>query len=165
MTADTTLVKDKKSSAASESYLLKKGNYVQVATMPTLQNGDIWGPNPAEYDPHRFIKLNKDPASLTVRSADLPPAAFPVWGMAPHICPARQYASTGCMAFVALLVMRFDFAAAEDNGEFEMEPDFAAVSVPKGQWRATVTGRQGWVGEQWDVVVGEKGSKMTLAVA
>ncbi|KAK3689091.1 cytochrome P450 [Podospora appendiculata] len=161
--ADTTISTD------TSSYLLKKGAYVQVASVPTLRSAEIWGDDPAVFDPHRFIKLKKDAASSIVRPADLPSAAFPVWGIAPHVCPARQYASTGCLALVAMLAMRFEFLPAEGGGgewkaRLRTRIDFQSVVLPDEKVRVCVRLRKGWNEGVWRVVVGEVGTRMVLAV-
>ncbi|KAK7978159.1 hypothetical protein PG988_005649 [Apiospora saccharicola] len=161
---DTTIKTDDKKT----SYLFKKGNYLKLPSMPILHDQAIWGGDADEFDPHRFLKMKKDDSGDAVTHADLPPSAFPVWGVAPHICPARQYASTGVLALVALLAMRFDFEQeGVEGGEWkapEAKGAFAFVLLPAETVKLRVKAREGWNEGDWEVAVGEAGTRMRLAV-
>ncbi|KAK3937793.1 7-alpha-hydroxycholest-4-en-3-one 12-alpha-hydroxylase [Diplogelasinospora grovesii] len=144
-----------------KSYLLKQGNYVQVASMPTLRTPQIWGGRPMEFDPCRFIKLKKDPEAAGVKPADLPPAAFPVWGMAPHLCPARFYASTGCLTLAALVVLRLDVEPADTDRRWKKpkaDMKFVSIERPVEEVPVRVSLREGWNDGLWRVVVGAPGT-------
>ena len=162
--ADTAIKTDDKKT----SYLFKKGNYLKLPSMPTLRDRAIWGGDAEAFDPRRFLRLKKDGgAGDAATHADLPPSAFPVWGVAPHICPARQYAGTGVLALAALLAMRFDFAPAEGGGEWTApaaKGAFAFVLLPAESVQVRVTPREGWNDGDWEVAVGEAGTRMRLAV-
>jgi len=168
ITADTTI---SRTSGNTQPYLLKKGNYLQVAVKPTLRSPEIWGPDPDSFDPYRFMKLrNKDdPTSKLVKPSDLPANAFAVWGMAPHVCPARQFASTGCVSLVALLALRFNFEPVDGTAEGGWKrpkpvTELASLQSPRGGCRVRVKPRSEGAG-LWEAVVGTEGTKLPLAIA
>jgi cytochrome P450 len=59
-------------------------------------NTDIWVPTVSQFDPSRFV--NSD----TKRGG----SDFLAWGAPPHMCPARQFATTEISILVALLAVR-----------------------------------------------------------
>ncbi|KAJ0350537.1 hypothetical protein KNSL1_003940 [Colletotrichum chrysophilum] len=98
------------------SVLLKKGSYLQINGISTLRDLETWGSDAADFDPYRFIKMKRPEANTPVVAAasELPPNAFSVWGVVPHVCPARWYATGGITVLVAMLVLRFDFDVESD---------------------------------------------------
>jgi cytochrome P450 len=59
-------------------------------------NTDIWGATAGQFGPYRFV--NPD----TRRGV----SDFLAWGAPPHMCPARKFAATEILIFVALLAVR-----------------------------------------------------------
>lgn len=121
------------------------------------------------------MRKDKDPAGAggVVPPNQLPPLAFPVWGVAPHVCPARFYASTGVLVLVALVVLRLDIspAAGEEGraedpawGELQDGFNFSAVSRPTTPVRVSVRPREDRRGD-WSVVVGKPETRLQFSVA
>ncbi|KAK1994039.1 cytochrome P450 [Colletotrichum falcatum] len=104
--------------ADGRAHLLRKGNYVQMNSVPVLRDEETWGADAASFEARRFIRMKKradaaaGAAAGVAAPGDLAPHSFPVWGAAPHICPARWFATGGAMALVALMALKLDIEAA-----------------------------------------------------
>lgn len=127
------------------------------------------GEDADEFDPRRFIRMRKDndPAGGVVPPNQLPAMSFPVWGVAPHVCPARFYASTGVLVLVALVALRLDISPAGEGrawGELHDGFNFSAVSRPTTPVRVTVRPREDRNGK-WNVVVGKPETRLQFSVA
>lgn len=166
------VISDTKISAGGKDYMLKKGNYVQLHTPPVLRSKELWGENADTFDAQRFIKKD-DPSNATIVPPNqLPSMAFPVWGVAPHVCPARFYASTGVLVLVALLILKLDISPAADGAEgqggawpeFGEEFNYSAVSKPTAPVNVSVRPRKDWMG-RWGVVVGKPNTRLQFSVA
>lgn len=127
------------------------------------------GENANDFDPRRFIKKD-DPAGGIVPRNQIPPMAFPVWGIAPHVCPARFYAGTGVLVLVALLILRLDFLpVGEGRGDPEWRKlgdgfDFSGISRPTTPVQVSVKPRAERMG-RWRVVVGTPNTRLQFSVA
>lgn len=117
------------------------------------------------------MRKDNDLAGGIVPPNQLPPMAFPVWGVAPHVCPARFYASTGVLVLITLVALRLDISPAAGEGranpawrELEDEFNFSAVSRPTGPVRVSVRPREDWKGN-WNVVVGRPETRLQFSVA
>ncbi|GKT41164.1 7-alpha-hydroxycholest-4-en-3-one 12-alpha-hydroxylase [Colletotrichum spaethianum] len=107
--------------------LFKKGNYVQLNGIPILRSEETWGADATSFDAYRFIKMKRKADVPGVATpGDLPPHSFPVWGVAPHICPARWFATGGAMALIALMALKLDM---------EVEPGFKGEGPAGREWR------------------------------
>lgn len=136
-------------------YLLKEGNYIQMPGYLIHSNTSIWGPTAAEFDPYRFV--NPD----TKRGG----SSFLAWGAPPHLCPARQFASTEILILVALLAMRADLQPA--SGKWEKNPaldfnDPITVLNPKKDILFEVKARKEWNGK-WTLLMSESKLRVPLA--
>ncbi|KAK2607016.1 hypothetical protein N8I77_005728 [Diaporthe amygdali] len=167
------VISDTKITAGGKDVLLKKGNYVQLHGSPVLHSQELWGDDADEFDPYRFIRMKKDSPPGVVPPNQLPTMSFPVWGVAPHVCPARFYASTGVMVLVALVVLRLDISPAgtrrgdaRDAAWQELEGvfNFSAVSRPQGPVHVSVRPRKSGMGK-WGVVVGKPNTRLQFSVA
>lgn len=83
-------------------YLLRKGGVVLMPNAVIHSDQSLWGPTVGQFDHRRFLKLRKDGA---IRH---PAAAFRGFGSGHVLCPGRHFASTEVLAFLALLLVRFD---------------------------------------------------------
>ncbi|KAG8164472.1 hypothetical protein KVR01_006390 [Diaporthe batatas] len=164
------VISDTKISAAGRDYMLKKGNYVQLHGPPVLLSKELWGENADNFDPRRFIKKD-DPSGSVLTPNQLPSMAFPVWGVAPHVCPARFYASTGVLVLVALMILKLDISPAGGEGaadqawpEFGEMFNYSAVSQPTVPVNVSVRSRKEWMG-RWGVTVGTPNTRLQFSVA
>lgn len=147
------------SPTTGSQYYMTRGEYIQMPSGPIHKDTSIWGSTASSFDPHRFLK--SDTATRKGESYSFLP-----WGSAPHLCPARQFASTEIMLFVALMVLRFEFASpggAERWGELKpMAGELLTMMPPKGEVRVDVRRRAGWQGK-WTLVMGDSSKRIPLA--
>lgn len=136
-------------------YLLKAGHYVMMPGQPVHTNTSTWGPTADQFDPYRFTK----------DSSDRKASSFVAWGAPPHLCPARQFATTEILIVIALLAVRSDIAPVK--GEWVKNPalntgDMATVYTPKKSVEVEVRKRDDWDGE-WSLRMGESKTRISLA--
>ncbi|KAL4906201.1 hypothetical protein BDW74DRAFT_139790 [Aspergillus multicolor] len=153
ITEDTTL----------DGYLLKKGGYLQIPAQPTHHNAGIWGGDVDEFDPYRFVSNNNKKNKN--ESKKIHPSAFQPWGMAPHMCPGRQFASTEILIITALLVCRADLRPV--RGKWEKNPALRRMEIPslprpKKDVRVVVTEREDGV-DEWVLDMGDSLTRVSLA--
>ncbi|KAH8895780.1 cytochrome P450 [Thozetella sp. PMI_491] len=150
---------------SKRDFLFKQGNMVQISGLPALHSKETWGPDADEFDAHRFIRLRKDPESQIVKPSDLPSGAFPVWGIAPHVCPARQWASTACMAMAALLILRLDVEPEGDKWTLpKLTSRNVSMAMPTKEVNIRAKSREEWNRGGWKVVVGQPQTRAPLAI-
>jgi cytochrome P450 len=142
-----------------EGYRLQKGSYVQIPNAPIHNNTEFWGADAAAFNPRRFVKNEE-----TVLASSIPSYAFLAFGTAPHLCPARQFASTEILVMVALLALRVEIEPL--GGKWE-RPDpkygeFVTVLPPKRDIDVNIRSRDGWDGN-WSLKIGESTSRIQLA--
>ncbi|KAK8043802.1 hypothetical protein PG994_012640 [Apiospora phragmitis] len=120
-------------------YLLRKGNYLQMAGSPIHYSEEIWGPTQAGSKEASFVPQ---------------PSAFMAWGTPPHLCPARQFAATEVMLTVALLAVECDIFP--NGGQWKSPTlrynDVAAILSPGKEFELQVKPRRG--AGKWDVKMG-----------
>ncbi|KZL79767.1 cytochrome p450, partial [Colletotrichum incanum] len=154
--------------------ILKKGNYVQLNGIPILRSEETWGADAASFDAYRFIKMKRKTDLPGVATpGDLPPHSFPVWGVAPHICPARWFATGGAMALIALMALKLDIEATSDfkaegpgGREWRMpkvEGLFVALLSPGEPVPVVVRPRKGFEGK-CSIETGTPGTRLQLSV-
>jgi cytochrome P450 len=142
-----------------DGYHLQKGNYLQVPIMPIHYNTDIWGANAEDFDARRFVEANG-----TIKPSALPPNSFMPWGSAPHLCPARQFASTEILIMAALLLLRLEIEPVGDNWVVP-KPNYGELVTllsPKADIDVVIRRREGWVGN-WTFKYGESKLKVPLS--
>ncbi|KAF4999358.1 hypothetical protein FGRMN_2499 [Fusarium graminum] len=140
-------------------YLLKAGHYVMMPGQPVHTNKTTWGESADEFDPYRFVP--KDPTDRKAVAS----SSFVAWGAPPHLCPARQFASTEILIVVALLAIRCDIIPT--TGKWAKNPalstsDMATTYTPKKDTEIEVRSREDWVG-QWSLKMGESKTRISLA--
>ncbi|KAM0551217.1 hypothetical protein ACHAPJ_008562 [Fusarium lateritium] len=141
-------------------YLLKKGHYVLMPGQPVHTNTTTWGDSADTFDPYRFV-----PKDGTDRKS-VASSSFVAWGAPPHLCPARQFATTEILIVVALLVIRCDMAPA-GTGKWVRDPplftgDMATLYTPKKDVEVEVKEREEWSG-QWSLEMGDSKTRISLA--
>ncbi|KAI0124120.1 cytochrome P450 [Xylariales sp. AK1849] len=143
-----------------DQYLLKKGNYLQMPVRPIHESHKIWGPQANVFDPYRFV-----PARDGETKAKIIPSTFLPWGSPPHLCPARQFASTEILIAAALLILRVHLTPVSGKG-WEREPGVKSgtptLPRPKQDIRLKVTTREEGK-KSWTVKIGKSKSRISLA--
>lgn len=162
-------------------YFLRKGAYLQMPGQPIHESEDVWGPAAGEYDPYRFFQpqttattaRNEEKeegsgklAAATRQKAAVKPNTFLAWGAAPHLCPARQFASTEVMILVALLALSVDLAPA-GGAAWDKEPGLSTAEMttligPARDVLLKVVPREAAAGG-WALEMGESRTRVSLA--
>ncbi|KAF4445606.1 hypothetical protein F53441_10670 [Fusarium austroafricanum] len=140
-------------------YLLKAGQYVLMPGQPVHTNTATWGDSADQFDPYRFMP--KDSTDHKAVSSN----SFMAWGAPPHLCPARQFATTEILIVVALLAIRSDIVPT--TGRWERNApvntnEAATIYTPKKDVEIEVRCREEWDGE-WSLMMGESKSRISLA--
>lgn len=152
-------------------YLLRQGNYLQMAGSPIHHDEGLWGPTAKVFDPRRFLPVSRSGSDAaqqpgSKRPCVPPPTGFLAWGTPPHLCPARQFAATEIMITVALLAMQCDLVpVAGRGGEWPKNPalrysDVAAVLGPNKEFEVQV--RPGAGAGRWAVEMGTSKTQLNL---
>ncbi|KAH7308565.1 cytochrome P450 [Stachybotrys elegans] len=138
-------------------YLLKAGNYLQMPGNPIHMDTTLWGQEAQVFDPHRFVPAaGSEKVSVAANS-------FTAWGAAPHLCPARQFASTEILILMALMIMRVDLKPANDSWELESSRgELASLQSPLEDVKVQILPRDDWAGT-WSVEMGESKTRVPIA--
>ena len=89
-------------SSTRSSYLLKKGNVVQLPSGITHNNPAIWGSEAQKFNPRRFLPETQNSLPKDIKKAQTQ-GYFP-FGGGRHLCPGRHFATTEILAFVGAMV-------------------------------------------------------------
>jgi len=141
-----------------EQYLLKKGKYLHMPAKPIHKNPDLWD-QPENFDPHRFNPTKAD------GKARLSSSSFRAWGVPPHMCPARQFASTEILILAALLILRTDLSPVRGGWKQNLEVKAMEISTlprPRNDVRLTVSEREDGRGS-WSLGMGKGKMRISLA--
>lgn len=171
------VMSDTSLSVGDEQYTLKKGNYVQLHNHVPLHNKAVWGANADDFDPYRFIRMKKDgDGGAVVPPSQLSNISFPVWGAAPHVCPARYHASSGLLVLMALVALRLEVLPAGPEGAVPVRGEgvkwkdvrtlagFTAVYQP-GEPAPVMVRPRGVLEGRWGVTVGTPNTRLLFSVA
>ncbi|KAK5133928.1 hypothetical protein LTR08_007157 [Meristemomyces frigidus] len=118
-----------------ETYVLKKGNMVQVASTMIHGMSEVYGVDVATFNPRRFISTTEktaDPAAA-FRDANgkIIAGSFRTFGGGNNVCPGRHFAQTEMQALAALFVAGFEIESA-DGGQY-VPPQFLNMKMPVAQ--------------------------------
>ena len=83
-----------------DKYLLKKGSTLMIPGSVQHSSKAVYGENVNEFNHKRFIRTD---------ARRLNPVGFRGFGGGSTLCPGRHFVSTEIIAFVALMILRFDF--------------------------------------------------------
>jgi cytochrome P450 len=129
-------------------YLLKKGGTLMIPGPVQHTTDTIYGENVNDFDHKRFVRTN---------GKRLNPIGFRGFGGGSTLCPGRHFASTEIIAFVALMVLRFDLKPK--SGEWvrpttEKAGMHATVPAPDVDVEVEVKLREGELaGKRWNVIL------------
>lgn len=129
-------------------YLLKKGATVMMPSTVQHSNAAVWGPDHATFKHKRFLTQNNRAMSSSFRS----------FGGGTTLCPGRHFASTEILAFVSVMILRFDMQPTKgtwvepstNKAEFweairSPDSDFEVEIIPResddkvGEWVFTLS--------------------------
>lgn len=103
----------------SDTYLLKKGNVVQIVGGVMNTDPAIWGPDADKFNPRRFLynsfgsKTNPDGSISDSKANTVHPAAFRSFGGGSSLCPGRHFAQIEVTSLAALIALGFDLELVE----------------------------------------------------
>jgi cytochrome P450 len=153
-------------------YLLKKGNFLQIPSQPLHLSTAHWGASAETFDPYRFVAAGASAGDVEKEragssSSSSASSMFMPWGAAPHLCPARQFATTEIMTILALLALRVELKPAGRDGRWDREAplvtgDLVTVLNPAREARLVVSVRDGGDGT-WKLEMGDSRTKVPLA--
>jgi cytochrome P450 len=142
----------------SNSYLLKKGNLLQISHGVTHNMEEVWGPSVHEFNAERFLKT-ADRLS-TVKSEDdlaIKPGAYTPFGAGKHICPGRFFASGEILGFMLPLLLGFEIVDSKDGPIRVPAAATPWITTALGKpvsgsdLNAVIRRRAGWEDVQWRV--------------
>lgn len=125
-------------------FLLKKGATVMTAAPVHHSDPSLWGATVDTFDHRRFLRRPGEKRSN--------PAAFRPFGGATVLCPGRHFVSIEVMAFVALLLLRFDLKPLAKDGRWHElrkdNPMTSSMPTPKDEVPVEIVprdkGKQTW---------------------
>lgn len=141
-------------------YFLKKGGVVMIPGPVQHTSQSAYGNTVGEFQHKRFMRESgrKQPTQV----------AFRGFGGGSTLCPGRHFASTEVIAFVALMILQFDFEPKQGKwvqpttGNAGMHTTIAA---PDGDVEVLITPIAGTLaGKKWDVVLSESDKAVDLSV-
>ena len=161
---DTTL----SNSSTGESYTVKKGSMVQIATSVIHNQTSAYGETALRFDPRRFM-TNEEKAGGSEdgqyedkNTADIsrPTSlgskrnAFRPFGGGYNLCPGRHFAQTEIMALAALFVAGFEIRDGKTGGAFLPPPReglkvLQGVIKPKCDVEVSIRRREGFESVEW----------------
>ncbi|KAI2610292.1 cytochrome P450 [Hypoxylon fragiforme] len=140
----------------ANQYFLKKDAVVQIAGGVIHGDRRIWGDDVDEFNPRRFLadpEAALDPenrhrsregggggradggGATNKNNTAYHPAAFRAFGGGKTLCPGRHFAMNEILAFVALVVLRFDMrsppSGKEDKDSSNKKKKEKKIEVPK----------------------------------
>ncbi|KAI9743789.1 MAG: hypothetical protein M1818_002523 [Claussenomyces sp. TS43310] len=147
--ADTVL----SDSVTGDTFLLKKGNVVQMPSGLQHTSTHVWGANAGSFDAYRFMR--REGAMKEERKAQT--QGFFPFGGAKHLCPGRSFALAEILGMVSVLVLGFDFRS--ENGKVHVPPGKPhafgeAVQKPMYDIPVQVRRRKEFEDIQWKFNVG-----------
>ncbi|KAM0543984.1 hypothetical protein ACHAPJ_012009 [Fusarium lateritium] len=147
---EDTLVTD----AKGKSYLLKKGENVQMSALVTHTLDNVWGENVLDFKPERFIETGTKENSESEKSRR---AAYVPFGGGRTLCPGRNFAFAENLGLVTCLVLGFE-VTLPDGPELPAGThcDFAQAAykpVKDGEgFGVQIQRRKGWEKTEWSFV-------------
>lgn len=149
----------------ADTYLLKKGNVVQISGGVLHSDTDIWGPDASSFNPRRFyhnVNGSKTDQNGNVSNGDdksVHPAAFRGFGGGKSLCPGRHFAQMEVTSMAAVLAMGFDMVAPKGKDSVAWNPERdekkfpLAATKPVRDISVKLQRRKGYENVQWELKV------------
>ncbi|RFU76094.1 cytochrome p450 [Trichoderma arundinaceum] len=162
---DTVITNNK----TNESYLLKKGNLVQLASTVLHARPSVWGKDADSFNSRRFLPVvNRARAGPGMDGKPIDPAtpfrdangkmhsgSFRPFGGGIHLCPGRFFAQTGVQSAAALFITGFEIES--EPGKYVPPPFrnakgfmFLSVIKPERDVEVMLKRREGFENTEWE---------------
>lgn len=125
-------------------YLVKGGSILVLPAAGINRSVSTWGADADTYNPRRFLD-----SEMSRREKA---SGFLSFGISPHICAGRHFATGEILALMTMLVLQFDIRPS--GGEW-VEPPInvkavaASLTPPAGRMSGTFSERKGQPGAGW----------------
>jgi cytochrome P450 len=132
---------------------------VQLSTKTIHEDPQTWGSDAKTLNLRRFLD-SPDGGNLTKSTT-----AFGTFGVAPHVCPGRHFATTEIMAITAQVILRYDMQPVGTQGWHIPKQNlkgFNGVTGPARDMKVEFVPRKDWQGD-WSYALGDGGLKFALA--
>ncbi|KAK3322888.1 cytochrome P450 [Apodospora peruviana] len=140
-------------------FLLKKGATVMMINPVAHTDPTAWGLRALQFDHRRFLKGVTGGQEGPHKSR----SAFRPFGGGTTLCPGRHFASTEILAFVALLILRFDVVPLEGRWKVPKQNGSMTSSLPMPGDKVMLRLVPRADDEEWDVTFSgsDKGLKVS----
>jgi cytochrome P450 len=142
------------------TYLLKKGGIVMIHGAVQHTSVPAYGENAQDFQHNRFVR------SPGVKRPS--PVAFRGFGGGSALCPGRHFASTEVLAFVALMIARFEFEPTKGSWitpKTDSSGAHGTVAPPDTDVEVSISPRVSELADKkWLVVVSEITENVQLSV-
>lgn len=143
----------------NDELLLKAGSFVQVPASSINQEEKSWGSDASDFKPSRYLKTDSD-AAPRHRSK-----GFLSFGMAPHLCPGRQFATGEIIGLASMLIMRYDMVTPDGKWiapKLNSGSIVTAITPPSTPLPVRITQRKGEQSAEWRFELSEGKTRFNL---
>ncbi|KAB8263615.1 cytochrome P450 [Aspergillus pseudonomiae] len=134
----------------NDHWLLKAGSILLIPAPAINTNSSAWGLDSGNFEPQRFTKTSQ----MTDKKSKA--SGFLSFGISPHICPGRHFATGEILALAALLLVRYDISPMHGSWtEPKTNARAVAASLPPAAEKVEVTAveREEYKGVEWRTTV------------
>lgn len=119
---------------------IPKGTMVCANMVDAHFHPSMWGDNADEFDPYRFIKLEKE----TGKSIQLPTSTLYTltFGYGRHACPGRFFAGQEVKMLMAYFLHNYDLKLDTKHGERPKDLWFGMANMPNGSAKVLMRRRR-----------------------
>ncbi|KAF1918869.1 cytochrome P450 [Ampelomyces quisqualis] len=140
----------------ADTYLLRKGNIVQIAGTVMHSDTDIWGPDASSFNARRFFHSTNGTKSGAggSKAGTVHPAAYRSFGGGTSLCPGRHFAQMEITSLAAVMTLGFDMLPEQGRGwnPPKDEKRFPLVVMkPTRDVKVSLRRRKGWEDVEWDL--------------
>ena len=120
--------------------LIPEGTMVAANMVDAHFHPSMWGETASEFDPYRFIKLEK----ATGKAIQLPTSTLytMTFGYGRHACPGRFFAGQEMKLLMAYFLKNYDLKFENGEGERPKNFWFGMGNVPNGNARVLMKRRK-----------------------
>ncbi|KAK2739055.1 hypothetical protein FQN55_009588 [Onygenales sp. PD_40] len=119
---------------ATENITLSDGTLIPKASSIFVSSTHMWDakkyPDPATFDPYRFLKLRETPGHETSAQLASPSPEHLGFGFGKHACPGRFFAVNEVKIALCHILLKYDFRLAEGYQPRVMRNGLSLISDP-----------------------------------